>query len=152
MMKSLDIDNGSITLCVNQDMTRLLTFNPTDVNFASRFYELLDDFTAKENELIGRAKKIDEEMVLDENGVPSNIKEIFALTNELDGYFKERLDYVFGAGTSETCFGNVNVMSVDKKGNRILTNFIMGIAPYITVARDSEIKKHTAKYSKKNAK
>jgi len=151
-VKNLDIDTGSLTLCVNRDQNKLITFSPKDVNFAQRFYELTDDFAKKQQGFMEKAEKLDSEMEFNEDGTPKNLDSIFELTKELDDYFKERLDYVFGKGTSETCFGDVNVMSVDNKGKRILENFLKGIAPHIKASREDSAKEHTAKYVKSKAK
>lgn len=148
-MQNLNIDDGSITLCINQDQGRLLKFNPRDLNFAKRFYSFMDDFSEKETELHTKAKRIDSKMEYDENGVPVNIGDIFELMTELDTYFREKLDFVFGEGTSNTVFGTVNLVSRDSKGNTILNNFIEGVAPFIESARKTEVTKHTAKYNKK---
>lgn len=149
-MESIKINDGSIKLCVNDDETRVISFNPNDVNFAQRFYELLDDFNNKEQEMLGKAKALDDTLKYDAQGKPINMGEIFKFTKELDEYFREQLDYVFGEGTSKTCFGNINVMSVDNKGNRILNNFLIAIAPYISKARQNKVNTYTNKYKGKN--
>jgi len=141
-MKSLNIDDGSITLCINGDESRVISFNPTDVNFASRFYELIEDFNSKEQELLKKAKELDDGLA----NSTKNTADIFSFTKELDDYFKGKLDYVFGLGTSKACFGSINVMSIDKKGNRILNNFLLAITPFITKARGKELSKYTGKY------
>lgn len=151
-MHNLNIDDGSITLCVNQDQSRLLVFNPNDVNFAKRFYDLIKDFEEKEGEFVKKARKVDAEMEYDAEGNPLHIDSIFNLMGELDTYFKEKLDYIFGEGSSKTIFNGVNCMSRDAKGNSILANFIMGITPYIEGARRKEVTKHTAKYEQKKRK
>ncbi len=147
---NLNINTGEIRLTINNDENKVITFNPTDVNFAHRFYELLEDFKSKQDELIKKAQDIEKGYELDEDEVPKNLPRLFEYMAELDLYFRGKLDYVFGEGTSEKCFGTVNVMSMDNEGNRIILNFLDAITPFVANERNKELEKHTGKY-KKNA-
>lgn len=141
-MENLNFDDGSITLCINQDQSRAFTFYPSDVKFAERFYNLMKEFQVKEKELLSKAKVLDAKAKDDDY-----VDELFKFNNELDIYFKEKLDYVFGEGMSQISFNGVNVMSISKGGKTILENFLVAIVPYIENGRAKEMKStQAAKY------
>ncbi len=148
-MQSLNFDTGLIVLSINNDESKTISFNPKDVNFANRFYELIQDFKSKEGEMLERAKALDSQTDLDNDGIPVNLPDVFSFTEELDSYFKGQIDHIFGAGTSETCFGSINVMSADHKGRMIFENFLNALSPYIMAERQKKVGKYTEKYLKR---
>ena len=125
-MQSLKIDLGTIQLAVNDDPERIIEFNPQDIGFAERFYALLSEFDVKSREFYERAEKIDNNDV--ENGL--------GLMREMCEYMREKIDQVFGEGTSQKAFGNAMTLNMFEQ-------FFVGVTPYIQKARTEKVKQYT---------
>lgn len=137
-MDNIQVDTGVKRICINNDPERVITFNPSDVVFAERFYTLIGEFDKKSKEFVTRSKVISTSMKMDENGIPNNMQEVFDLMKEFCAYLREKIDAVFGAGTSQNVFGDaVNLDMFDQ--------FFDGITPFIQQARDEKMKKHQPK-------
>lgn len=138
MADSITIQTGARRVLVNNDPNRVIEFNPSDVGFARRFYELLRDFEAKQKEYEKRAKKLDTGEV-DGYGIPANISEGIAMLEEACAFLRERIDHLFGAGTSQAAFGDANTLDMFEQ-------FFAGIAPFIEQARSDKMARYlTAK-------
>ena len=135
---NLNINAGGIKLTINNDPNRVLEFNPEDVGFAARFYDLMQEFKAKAQEYSDEAQKLDNNKELDEYGIPVNMKEKIELLSKVCAYFREQIDRVFGLGTSAIVFGKINNVNM-------FAEFFEGITPYIDKARTEKIKKYTGK-------
>lgn len=130
-MQNLNFDDGSISLAVQGDMNRLLTFNPTDLNMASKFYKLIEKSEEKGKEITEKAKKVDNS---------TDNKELIEFLTEVDEYFKGELDNVFGAGSSKIIFGDINVMSTSSNGDYVISNFLMALCPHFEKAQKDRVK------------
>lgn len=139
MMENLQIDTGVKRLMINGDESRVLEFNPEDIVFAEKFYQLNKNFEQKAEELELTAERLEREATLDENGVPSNLKEQIQMTVDLCNYLREQIDLVFGTGTSQMLFGETQNMNMFEQ-------FFNGIVPYIKQARSKKV----AQYRKKD--
>lgn len=137
-MENLNISTGEIRLAINGDEDNLLVFNPEDVVFAERFYELAKNFSAKEKEFNARIIALQANKHMDEHGLPANTGDTIDLTRELCEYMREQLDIVFGDGTCQRLFGDVNSINM-------LTQFLEGIEPYISDARAKKANKYVNK-------
>ncbi len=133
----IKIDDGAIELTVNDDPQRIIRFNPNDIVFAEKVYDLIRDFEIKEVEYGEKAKMLDEEIALDAYGIPINTDKKLGFLRELCEYMRAKIDDIFGAGTSTAAFGSV--MSID-----IFVQFFEAVTPYIQKAREQK----TSKYSK----
>lgn len=136
-MPNINIDDGAVRLTVNNDPGRVIVFNPADVGFASRFYELLEEFQTKQMEYRGRALALEKRKGKDKNGLPENGKEGLALLVEVCGYLRGAIDRVFGAGTSQAAFGDANTLTMFEQ-------FFSGVTPFIEAARTPKLAKYTA--------
>lgn len=136
-MDSIKISSGTVSLKINEDENRVISFNPNDLRFTERYYNLLasSDETLKEYEK--REAELDKDMETDAYGIPKNMPERFKLLKEVCDYVKEQIDIVFGAGTSETAFG-------DEYDTGMFDDFFEGITPYIQKVRNNKIAKYTA--------
>lgn len=134
-MQNLNIDDGTIHLSINNDETRVISFNPKDSLFAEKFYRLIENFKVDLKKYEERAKEIDAVTEVDENQVPVNMQERFDLLKEVCNYFKSETDKVFGEGTSNKVFGD----TVDLD---MFTQFYDGISPFINKARTEAVKKY----------
>lgn len=136
-MPNINIDDGVVRLTVNNDPNRVITFNPADVGFANRFYGLIEEFIAKQQEYHGRALALDKQNGKDKYGLPRNGKAGFALLLEICEYMRGVIDEVFGAGTSQAAFGNANTLTMFEQ-------FFNGVTPFIEAARAPKLAKYTA--------
>lgn len=136
-MQSLHIDTGEIRLCVNDDLNRVIAFNPTDISFAERFYSLLGEFEKKEKEYKLKAEALQKNAELDAFGIPKNFGGALELLRETSEFLREKIDNVFGAGTSQAAFGDANTLDMFEQ-------FLNGITPFVQKAREKQVGKYTA--------
>lgn len=136
-MDSIRIDNGIKRIAINDDPERVISFNPSDVTFAEKFYQMIGDFEKKQAEFEQRAKELDASAnELDEHGIPENVGEKLAFTREVCAYMHAKIDYLFGEGTSKVVFEGV--MSLEAIGQ-----FFDGIVPFIQKSRADKVAKYT---------
>ncbi len=134
-MESIQIDTGVKRIMVNDDPARVISFNPSDVVFAERFYQVVNEFGSQEYEFKRRYAAIEADDSKDENGLPANSAAKLALIRETCEYFRKKIDQVFGEGTSQAAFGDA--MTLD-----MFQQFFEGIAPFIQATRAAKIAKY----------
>lgn len=133
---SLKIDSGFIRLAINDDPDRVIAFNPKDVVFAEKFYRLIKEFEDKQADFEARANELDSHDEEDEFGLPVNTGERLDYIKEICQFTFDKIDGVFGEGTSETVFQGV--FDLDAIGQ-----FFDGISPYIKAARTKRVEKYS---------
>ncbi|MBW7573917.1 hypothetical protein [Caproiciproducens faecalis] len=143
-MDSLRIDTGEVRLCINDDPSRVIAFNPTDISFAERFYGLLGEFEAKEKEYQEKAKALQRDTSVNEMGIPKNFGASLSLLRETSDFLREKIDTVFGVGTSQAAFGDANTLDMFEQ-------FFTGITPFVQKAREKQVGKYTTKPAKRGA-
>ncbi len=131
-MQNINIDDGKICLTVNNDESRVIEFKPGDIQFIDRFYALITEYEQKNEEYIRRGKELAENKELDATGIPTNFADCLALLREICEYTKDKVDEVFGPGTSQAAFGDNNTIGM-------FSQFFDGIVPYIHEARTKAI-------------
>lgn len=131
-METLRIDTGAVTLSINNDDNRTITFYPTDVHFAEAFFDLVRDFMQHREDV---SKK--EEAIKASGGTAAerSAKEV-ELLRETYAFMRERIDNCFGAGTSETVFGNHDSLGA-------YASFFRGVEPYVRKARTDELARYS---------
>lgn len=134
-LKSL---SNVVRIAINDDPARVIEFNPDDVGFVERCYALIDNVEAKENEIKEKLEAIRKDQTESSYGMPNSIRREVQLTAEMCRYMREQIDNVFGAGSSQTIFGDVNVPTM-------FGEFFTLIGPCISSARSGAVKKYTAK-------
>lgn len=137
-MDSIQVDSGVKRICINGEPQRVITFNAGDVLFAERFYKIYDEIQAKMREMESRAAVLDMKNVLDENGIPVNFAEGLAFMRESCEWMCERIDALFGPGTSKAAFDGA--LSFE-----MIAQFLEGMTPYIQRARAEKLDKYAAK-------
>ena len=137
-MDSLRINTGEVRLAINDDPGRVISFNPEDLSFAERFYGLLGDFEAKEKEYQGRAAALQKDAEADDFGIPKNFGAALDLLHETCDFLRTKIDEVFGAGTSQTVFGDANTLDMFEQ-------FFTGLTPYVQKSREKHVRKYTGK-------
>lgn len=129
------VDESGVT-----DDTRVISFNPSDVLFAEKFYALINAFQVKQEEFTRRAEELDKDTAVDGNGIPKNALESLDLLREICEYLRGEIDKLFGAGTSQMAFGSaLSLESIDQ--------FFVGVMPFVQSARTNKIEKYVGKRS-----
>jgi len=141
-MQSLQINTGEIRLAVNNDPERVIVFNPADAMFAERFYNLIGEFQRKIIEYQAKAKQIETNTGVDDNGIPLNASDRIELVKDVCSYIREKIDIIFGAGTSQKAFGDAMELNA-------LSQFFEGITPFVQKERAAKIETYTNKKPKR---
>lgn len=123
--QTLQFDDGLLRLEING--SGLLTFNPTDFNVYQRFFQLLQELPQLEQRYIQQVE------------IPAARGDEMALAGReldralaLDREIKDRLGQVFGPGNDfDRLLGGVNVMALGGNGERVITNLLNALSPYI---------------------
>lgn len=123
--KTLQFDDGLLRLDINGN--GILTFNPSDFNVYQRFFGLLKELPELEKLYAAEVEQ------------PGSEDDSFALAGreldrarELDREIKDKLGAAFGPGNDfDALLGGVNLMAVGNNGQRVITNLLNALAPYI---------------------
>ena len=123
--KTLQFDDGLLRLDINGN--GILTFNPSDFNVYQRFFGLLKERPELEKRYAAEVEQ------------PGSEDDSFALAGreldrarELDREIKDKLGAAFGPGNDfDALLGGVNLMAVGNNGQRVITNLLNALAPYI---------------------
>ena len=126
--QKLQFDDGLLRLDVNGN--GLLTFNPSDFNVYQRFFQLARELPELEKRYVAEVG-----ISAGEPGGEGSFElagRELDRARELDREVKDRLGAVFGPGNDfDTLLGGVNVMAVGNNGQRVITNLLNALAPYI---------------------
>jgi len=132
-MDTLKINLGNVSLKIvdeNNNEKGIFTFNPNDINTANKFFDLLAELDIKKEEFTKRESELAED----------DIKGKLALTLEVIDYFENKIDNIFGSGSSELIFGQTKSIDMFK-------DFFEGLMPYYQKASQNRIDKYTEKYN-----
>jgi len=135
MTDSIRIETGVKRIMINDDPTRVIEFNPKDVVFAERFYSLIGEFKDTEKGFMARAEALDAVTEIDEFGLPVNAGERIKLIRDLCEWSRDKIDQVFGVGTSQAAFGDAVELEM-------FTQFFEGITPFIEQARGEKTQQY----------
>lgn len=131
-VETYEIDNGTQSGAV-------LKVNFADTNLYFRFLEMqkaLDEldkeFELKTSEFRGKVDEKGFPMVDKDNNPTEKGREMIEVMHEIDVKIKDKLAEVFGSDNDfDSIFAGVNVMSLDQKGNSIISNFLEMITPIV---------------------
>lgn len=134
--QKLTIDDGLVRLDINGNGT--LKFNPSDFNVYERFYALTKELPEIEKKYAAEVEAIPEgtedEQIMELTG-----REL-TRAREIDKEVKAKLSAVFGTGNDfDQLLGGVNIMAFGTNGERIITNLLNALLPYI----EDGVEKHT---------
>ena len=132
--KTLQFDDGLLRLDINGN--GILTFNPSDFNVYQRFFGLLKELPELEKRYAAEVEQ------------PGSEDDSFALAGreldrarELDREIKDKLGAAFGPGNDfDALLGGVNLMAVGNNGQRVITNLLNALAPYIEEAAEAALR------------
>lgn len=134
--QKLFVDDGLIRLDINGN--GILAFNPSDFNVYERFYALTTELAELEKKYIADVEELPE-------GTDQRLAVVVAgrelsKAREIDREVKAKLSAAFGGNNDfDQLLGGVNVMAYGSNGERIITNLLNAIVPYI----EEGVKKHT---------
>jgi hypothetical protein len=144
-MDSIRIDDGTKRVAINNDPNRVIVFNPNDILFAEKFYKLVQELEADQVGYRARAAELDNNKAVNEAGVPDNVPGGIAFIKEVCASLRAKIDNLFGNGTSQTVFGDVQSLNMFEQ-------FFTGITPFIEDARQEKLEKYTPKRRSKTLK
>lgn len=133
-MRELRFDTGLVSYKVNDGPE--ITFNPGDVAFVKRFYDLMEVLTDKQDAV----SKTDE-----------NADDVFTMTDKYDAEMRQDIDGLFGEGCADALFPNVSVFAL-AGGFPLWANFGMAIVDELdaNLAREQQQgRERLDKYMKK---
>lgn len=145
MVDSIRIETGLKRIAINDDPDRIIEFNPRDVIFAERFYDLIREFEKAEKEYLARAEELDADDAVDENGLPANAGGRLTLLKDICQFIREKIDLVFGEGTSRIAFGDALELEMFEQ-------FFKGITPFIEASRKEKVVQYSRKGRSKTRK
>lgn len=119
-----------------------ICFDPNDVAFAERVYDLIAEWGKKEKGYEAKAKALEADSTEDEYGIPRNARARLKFLRESCEDMKASIDAIFGEGTSKTAFGDA--LSMDAIGQ-----FLEGITPYLEEARGDKLDKYLNRAQKR---
>ena len=128
--QKINFDDGLLRLDINGN--GLLTFNPSDFNVFERFFQLAKELPEIEKKYVSEIEEAS-------TGNDPDDTQIFELAGRelerakaIDSDIKRRLGDVFGPGNDfDKLLGGVNVMALGGNGERVITNLLNALAPYI---------------------
>lgn len=127
-IQKLLVDDGLLRLDINGN--GLLVFNPTDFNLYERFYALRKELPELEKKYAAEVETVPEEA--DEDEIIELTGQELGKAKAIDAEVKARLSAVFGAGNDfDKLLGGVNVMALGSNGERVITNLLHALTPYI---------------------
>ena len=100
-----------------------LSFNPADPNVYARYMEMIPRIKAVEQEMAGKAKKIDA------NAAEAG-EQTLQIMRETDLRMKQILNEIFGKENDfDRILCGVNLMAVTEGGNRVINNVLEALTP-----------------------
>lgn len=131
-MENINIGTDAVELTIDNDPNRVIKFYPTDVAFAESFFELASEYEHKQAEINQKIKTIRDSDATQHQKYLAGVR----LEREAFDVLRNGIDNTFGAGTSQTVFGDKNTLDM-------VARFFQGVTPYIKKARQSEIERYT---------
>lgn len=136
-------NGGGMRVMINDDPDKVIVFDPDDVVFAERFYALMREFDAKQEEYRVRSEALDAGRAeLDGHGLPVNLGESLAFLRDVCEFMRSQIDFLFGEGTSQKAFGDaLSLTAIDQ--------FLEGITDLVQQARGRKIEKYSPRATSK---
>jgi len=136
-MKELNIDTGLVTYNLNDAVQ--VTFNPTDLVFGEKLFNIFDQLDAKQNEYLENIK------------AKKDNRELFEYGRQLDKEMRDYLFTLFDMDIVTPLIGDISVYAL-ADGMPIWANILTTLVDEMDSAttKNNELsKKRIAKYTKK---
>lgn len=135
-----------VTIPIERDGVEVgaIHFDHSDVAFAERLYDVLDNIQHAEDQYALRAEELERDQAVDQYGIPCNGRERLRLIREICELIRVQIDGMFGGGTSAMVFGES--LSMDA-----IDQFFDGITPYLEEAQAARIKQYTNRQQRRTA-
>lgn len=126
-MAAIRINTGRIRLEVERDGEKagVIAFNPTDVGFVERYYQLYSTCSERMEQYQQTASE------LAENDYDGQFRLMHRIVEEMEA----EIDKVFGTGTSAAAFG-------EEQNLDMFLSFFDAVLPYIQKARESSVSRY----------
>lgn len=135
MAEKLIFDDGILRLDVNGN--GLLCFNPSDFNVYQRFCALVKELPKLEEQYKAEVEQMPEDA--SEGEIIELAGRELDRAKEIDAAVKQKLSGVFGTNNDfDKLLGGVNLMAFGSNGERIITNLLNALTPYL----EDGVKKH----------
>lgn len=122
-MEKLKLDHGVLELEINEN--GVLRFNPSDPNVYRRFYGLMEELPGLQERYVAEAER---QTAAGAEQTPALLKQMY----EIDREIKDRLAECFGAENDfDRLLGGVSLMAFGSNGERVITNLLSALMPYI---------------------
>ncbi len=141
-MKNINFDAGMMELTIQGDESRVLRFNPENVDFQNALFDMLDHASEKMKKFEEIAKAYD--LKVDGMEPIEAAKEKIKIQCDIDNFIKSEIDGVFGAGTSNMIFKEANPSAKSSSGQYVFMNFFESLLQII----QPEIKKRNKSIQK----
>jgi hypothetical protein len=128
-MDSIRIDTGVKRIQIN-DGPDFIEFNPTEVNWGRKFEKLRVEVKNRLDELSLEISQIEEN--------ETNIEEISKLRDDVCVFVREKIDILFGTGTSQKVFGDI-------MSEYAIASFLEEITPFIQQGRRPLVQQYLPK-------
>ena len=112
-MREISISTGSETFKVNGGHE--ISFNPADIGFAKKLFDTFDELAKRQDDL-----------KLENQAYQNDSKKLFAIANARDTEMRNKIDTLFGQGTSEGVFGNLSTYAI-ADGFPLWANFLFAV-------------------------
>ena len=141
MPNIIQFDTGAVQYTINDKVT--VTFNPTDLAFVERVFNIFDHMDEKQEEYTAAITKAEKDA------------EVFHIYHEMEDSMRAMIDDVFGEEVCADIFGNVSVYALSG-GLPLWANLMLALIDEMDVAFAREkkatnprIKKYTDKWKKR---
>ena len=139
-MEKLSVDLGVIEFEIGSGVLR---FNPSNPKVYQRFISVLEDLPKIEQEYQRKEK---EKQSLEEMSDLERASVVFGEMDQMDQEVKRRLSEAFGPGNDlDAIVGDESLMGFGLNGERIVTNLLNALTPYIEKGVDKHMKGTAAK-------
>lgn len=139
-MTKLTFDDGRVRLDINGN--GMLVFNPSDFNVYERLYALIHELPELEKRYSAEVEAPDEGTQDEQAAAVELAGRELIRAKEIDSLIKSKLSHVFGAENDfDKLLGGINLMAFGNNGERIVTNFLNAILPYV----EEGLAKHAGK-------
>lgn len=137
--------SDDVTLLIDEDESRVLCFDPMDIIFAQKYYELMLVFEDTMKEHQASLQTLLEDEAVDKRGLPLNTPQRVELLLETCAFIEANIDDLFGDGTSLMVFQG-------KKNLGKYTRFLEGVGPYVSDTREEKMQGYQVKPKSKKHK